>query len=171
MPTPFPLCLGLGARRLTWAIALSAALSLLGCSDGTGPGVNYTLAKARWEQREPPRYRYTLHRSCFCLDAVSMPVIIEVEDGAVISRRYEWTNAEVTTEYFDDFPTVDGLFDILAEAIEADPYLLHARFHRTYGYPMRIDLDYDRQMVDDEVTYTVRDFTVLAASDAASSRH
>ena len=171
MPRDFPPDLRPLARRGARAIFLSAALSLLGCSDGTGPGATFTLSKMRWEQREPPLYRYTLQRSCYCMDEVTMPVIIAVENGVVISRRYEWSNAEVASRFIDAFPAIDGLFDIIEDAIEADAYHLRVRYDRTYGYPTLIDLNYDKEMVDDEVTYTIRDFTLLSDPGAASSRH
>lgn len=58
-------------------------------------------------------------------------------------------------EYRSGFLTISQLFDFIRDAIARDAYRFEAEFDPRLGYPVRVSVDFDREMVDEEVVYTV----------------
>jgi hypothetical protein len=142
--------------RATIALAL---LLLGGCSDSTGPDAG-TSARQRWARNRPAHYSFTLARGCFCLDEVVRPVVVEVRDGAVLSRTYAATGEAVDARWVASFPSIDGLLAELDDAAKhADR--MQATYDREYGYPQHAYIDYAARVADDEMEFTVSNFHPL----------
>jgi hypothetical protein len=144
------------SSRIASCIAMVAAS---GCQSATGPSLEATVARERWEERRPATYQYTVSRSCECLQEMSGPVVVFV-DGGTVTRRYVATNAVVSSTYAELFPTIDGLFDIIEDARRRDAASLLVDYDPTYGFPTRVAIDYHPQHVDDEITYRASDFVI-----------
>ncbi|KAF7786145.1 hypothetical protein PRUB_a0619 [Pseudoalteromonas rubra] len=55
--------------------------------------------------------------------------------------------------------TIEGRFDLAKEAIlNADA--LRIEYHPLYGFPVNIEVDWDDQVVDDECSYSIKEFKV-----------
>ena len=143
--------------RITLGVALIAATA---CQNGTGPKWGASAAQARWNERRPVSYRYTVSRSCECAPESLGPVIVTVTNGAVQSRRYSSTGADVPQTYAESFPTIDELFEIIDEARRDRVAHLDVDYDPTWGFPTRISIDRDAGTVDDEILYTVSAFTL-----------
>jgi hypothetical protein len=63
--------------------------------------------------------------------------------------------APAFAEYVRD---IEGLFDLIREAIERKAHKVDVSYDRVYGYPTSIDLDYLFNAVDDELQVTVSGF-------------
>jgi hypothetical protein len=144
--------------RIASCIALIAASA---CQSGTGPGLEASIARERWEERRPAAYQYTVRRSCECLPEMTGPVIVIV-DGGTVTRRYVANNAVVSSTFAALFPTIDELFDIIEDARRQDAASLVVDFDPTYGFPTRVSIDYHREMADDEIVYRASDFVIPA---------
>ena len=70
-------------------------------------------------------------------------------DGVTMQENIEWVR-KLT-------PTIDGLFEIIQHAIDSDAAILSVEYDSTYGYPIDIQIDYDKQTIDDEVHYFASD--------------
>jgi len=66
------------------------------------------------------------------------------------------TSAPVFAVLFD----IEGLFGIIEDAHSRNAASLNATYEQTRGYPIGISIDYIAMAVDDEITYTIRDFHV-----------
>lgn len=147
----------MAGARVSLSVAGLIGVLGLGC-DLTSPSGQLNSARGRWEDRGPAAYRITLFRSCECLAEMTGPVVIEVRDGQVDTRTYTFNGETPGPTYDDIFVGVEGLFDLIADAISQDAARVEVTYHPILGYPERIAIDYHARYVDDEVTYTLTDF-------------
>lgn len=140
--------------RLSWLLAALAA-----CGEATDPRVEIdglAAARARWGERGPSDYTFTLTRSCFCLPEWTGPVTVLVK-GTVASRAYTETGEPVPAHLWEAFPDIPGLFHVVEQASAAGADLLEIVYDRELGYPRRIGIDYSFGWADDEVGYLISD--------------
>jgi len=123
------------------------------CNNPMAPERELTVARHRWGERQPPSYSLTVRRSCECLPEMIGPVVVVVRDGQVESRHYVSSGEPVPSTYADVFPTVDGLFARIEDALRQGAAKLEVDYDPTLGYPLRIAIDYNATAADDEVTY------------------
>jgi hypothetical protein len=115
-------------------------------SDLLDLSANYRL----WQRQHTTTYDYVLERYCFCAFFGAYAVSVRA-DTVYAAIRLE-DDEPVTQEALQYFPTINGLFDVVAEAIEkADR--LDVEYDPTRGYPTRIDIDYLKNAIDDEIVY------------------
>jgi Family of unknown function (DUF6174) len=123
----------------------------------TGPGSTAELtdiveARARWEQWGLDDYDIDLTRSCFCIGAGEMTVLVRDDTvAAVLQEDNLWSSDQSWWQYI---PTVDGLFDLAEEALD-DAASADVTFSQSHGYPVEISIDWIREAVDDEISYSV----------------
>lgn len=135
-----------------------AAVSLA-CGDSTSPEEgDLRAARRRWETAGRLSYSFTLSRSCECTPEMAGPVRVTVQDGAVVSRVYVSGGGPVPPVLESAFPSIDGLFELIEEALRQNAYSLDVRYDATLGYPTIISVDYDRQIADDEFVHIVSDY-------------
>ncbi len=139
------------------ATTLLVLLTLLGpaCAD-MGPTQDrfhdeIALHRARWEAHRPSSYVYEMQRICFCAEGAQGPVRIRVQGTQIVERTYTSSGAPVASEFQSLFPSVDGLFDMLDEAVDRDPYEFTVRWHDEIGVPLEFYVDYDARVFDDEL--------------------
>jgi hypothetical protein len=144
----------------TLLLALTVA-----CSDATGPSNPAdALAEARstWLRSGIADYQYTITRGCECTPESVGPVVIEVRNHQVQTRRY-LTGTTVDPQFADLFATVPELFELINDAIQEPAAGLAVRYNAQYGYPETIQIDWVAGFADDEVSYHITDFTLLDA--------
>ena len=140
------------------ALAAVAIVMLVACGDSTSPDDELSAARRRWAAQAPPAYEVVLFRSCECLQEGSGPVLVRVRNGTVEARQYVSTGNAVSSTYESVFPNVEGLFEIVADALRRDADRLEVRYDPVLSYPTRIVVDYDRIVADDEFTLTATAF-------------
>lgn len=131
-------------RSVSSALTIVAAvvtLSAAACNNGsTAPIVNLPAARARWSRVGPAAYSYTISRSCECLRETTGPVVVTVRNGVVESRQYTLSGEPVPPQYAEVFPSVEGLFALIDDAIRNGTTPLSVRYDPALGYPTRIAL-------------------------------
>jgi len=147
------------ARRIAAVVALGL-LSLTGCGDAVAPEVALDRARQQWRNTAPDAYRLTIQRTCFC-GLVQGPVEVIVRDRVVQSRRDLATGLPLDARIADAYPTVDGLFELIDDAITRGADQVELTFDPMRGYPRRISLDYRTDVADDELIVTVETFGQL----------
>ncbi|HKG92376.1 MAG TPA: DUF6174 domain-containing protein [Gemmatimonadaceae bacterium] len=156
---------------------VAAAASSCSSSAGTGPGgpelaarlgarVELAAARSRWAAKAPARYRYVFSRSCECLTEATQAARIEVERSVgnpevITSLTYASGGSAVENRYRALFPSVDGLFDLVQDALDRRAAGLVVSYDPQLGYPRSISIDYDAVMVDDEVVLHASDLEVV----------
>jgi hypothetical protein len=142
-------------RRMITALCL---MTVGGCFETTAPDHGIGAARTRWAANGTPSYDITVSRSCECTAEMAAPVIVSVRNGSVQSRTYVASGAAVSPTFADLFPTVEGLFSIIDDAIEQRAAMLSVRYDPTYGYPVSISIDFNAVGADDEIVYTITNF-------------
>src|SRR5688572_13640732 len=96
-------------------ILLIAALALAACAslNASADQSELSLNQQKWQDANISHYRYNLAISCFCVFTQDMPLIIEVQDGEVVSMEYSTGNAidPNSLEYFQRFSTIDRILN------------------------------------------------------------
>lgn len=147
--------------RLRLAALLAAALPLAASACelnpfGSDARDELSDARLRWERAGIDDYQYTVSRHCFC--GFVGPMLITVQDGAVVSRVFTETGQPVPANVHARIGTIDDLFDLLHDALDEDPAEFHATYDRQLGYPVSASIDYSVNIADEEDGFGVSEF-------------
>jgi hypothetical protein len=140
--------------------ALLAALAA-GCSD-QGPHVGalereIAANRALWEANGPSSYVYDVERLCFCGVEALGPVRVVVENGVAVGRTYVATGEVVPASFADLFPSVDGLFEVLTDAVQRGAADVRVTWGSGNGLPLDFFIDYSVNIADEEQGYRIVD--------------
>lgn len=118
--------------------------------------------KATWEAAGIDDYVYSYQRVCECHPDIPADTIVTVRDGKVVAVRY------AREDYIEDvalapdrvrwFRTIDDLFT-LVETAQSRTALVRVEFGSPQGYPTAIYIDYDADLVGDELDLKITSFT------------
>lgn len=156
-------------RRRTAATIVATGLALLalgGCGllgSGRNEEVQRELNRNRrqWEAQGLEDYRYVARRGCFCPSEVVAPVVVEVRGGEVVARTYQESGEPVESTYAGLWPSLDGVFDIVQDAIDREAAQITVEYHSDLGYPQSIAIDYQENAVDEELAFTAGELDAL----------
>lgn len=109
----------------------------------------------RWQEQQPTNYEYVLQRVCECEPSESGPLRITVREGQIRSAVNAQTD-EVVAVDAEQVKSIEDLFVLLEEALPI-AYRVTAEYDATLGYPTSIFIDFQRDMVDEEMSFTVRE--------------
>ena len=138
------------------------AAVLTACASVGAASSYFDIARDKWQDAGISHYRFNVAISCFCIFTQDMPLIIEVQDGEVVSMEYASGNEldANSLELFNRYATVDRIFAELEKAhAEADSVTVE--YDETYGFPTQVTIDFDQQAADEEIYLTISDFEAL----------
>jgi hypothetical protein len=143
-------------------VALGALLLSGGCELVTGPSEPGRLeeARLRWNRVGPRDYAFEFTPNCFCALG-GQRIRVTVDDGAVIRARMLNTDSPVAAHLFATIPTIPELFDIIENAFSRNAHRVEASYDGSYGYPVNVAIDYDKDAIDEEYGFTIAGFTSL----------
>jgi hypothetical protein len=136
---------------------LLLGLFAVACDDGTTGYDDLLQNRALWESRNINNYEFEFEWSCFCLVERTMPVRITVENNRITRVASAEENRDLERRRYDDYRTIDGLFDFLADAYRRAEDV-RVEYHPIEGYPTSVYVDYQRIVADEELGFTVSDF-------------
>lgn len=145
---------GVGAALFVATVLVSASA----CGDlgpGEGQLAELELQQAKWRQLRPASYRYGVERLCFCGEDARGPVHVTVDGANVTARTYINSGDPVPAQFVDLFPSVDGLFDLLREALESDAHRVDVTYDPISGVPIDFFIDYQQMTADEELGFSV----------------
>jgi Family of unknown function (DUF6174) len=121
-------------------------------------------ARARWRQAGLTSYEYGYHKFCECHRDSPPETVVSVRDGKVINVRHRpvgFTNEVPAAEKnFQYYWTIDGLFELVAAALERHVQV-RTEYDATLGYPSKIYIDYDADLIGDELDVRLTSVTPL----------
>lgn len=142
------------------------ALALAACSAVAGAAGNQSEIdqnKEKWLDANISHYRYHVTLSCFCAFNEDMPLIIEVQDGEVVSMELQ-SGKEIDPnllELFNKYATIDRIFAELEADLNGAADKVTIEYDATYGFPTKADIDFIENAIDDELYLTVSNFEAL----------
>jgi hypothetical protein len=153
-------------RRVLVPLLAGALLALpSGCGSGggtiPGPPTNVQAARRLWTSRKPASYRYQLRLFMFAPPPVTTPVIVEVRNGVPVSVTPVTPGQSIDAATFSRYDTIEELLAVVEDAAARPADELNATFDSQSGYPKDVQIDYSRQMADEEIGFRVTDFEVL----------
>lgn len=119
-------------------------------TDGSA-AAKLATAESAWAAAGISNYAFRISASCFC--PFRVPALVTVRDG----------ESTVSDPYWFGPRSVPELFEFIDEAIKGDSAQLTTAYREDDGVPLIISVDRRRMMVDEEISYQVRDFTDLDA--------
>ena len=81
-----------------------------------------------WQNAALTNYGFALEQLCFCGETARGPVRLQVVGGVATSRTYVSSGEAVPAVFEESFPTVEGLFDILRDAIDRDAFRIDVTY-------------------------------------------
>lgn len=151
-----------GSRKPGRLLAIGIAAlcgPLAACSDPLGPEMaRLERARLAWEAARLEDYRFEYRTFCFCLN---LQGLVEVRAGQVVGVTDLETGQPVTDESLDRYPTVDELFDTLAEWIGREPDEMEVTYHLRLGYPLTAAFDFDFAVADEEQAFQVSELAEI----------
>jgi len=121
-------------------------------------------ARARWQTAALGAYEYGYHKYCECHRESPPETIVSVRDGKVVRVRHRPAGSEVEVpaadKNFDYYWTVDGLFRLIASALERGVEV-RAMYDGAQGFPREVYIDYDADFIGDELDLRLTAVTPL----------
>lgn len=143
--------------RLGGGLLLLCAFLVVGGCGVQEPGIGVLREidrnRDRWEAQGVDSYRYAVERICFC--GLDGPVRVTVVDGEATERRYVTSGDPVPEPQGELYPTVDGLFAILFEAVQRGAFEIDVTYDPDTGIPLDIFIDYEQNTADEELGFCV----------------
>lgn len=138
--------------------ALAAGCALLGSDRWDSPRAELDEARARWAESDVADYDLTIARLCFCPEDVRGPARVRVRNHTVVDRTYAGSGEPVDPQWVSYFPTVEGLFEFIEDAIDRDAHRLEVEYDPERGYPTRAWADYLENVADEELGFEATEF-------------
>jgi hypothetical protein len=127
----------------------------------TGARIGAWYHQREWTAKQLNNYRYIARISCFCGEEVTEPILVEVHNGALASIIYINGKSPVTITSFNELRTIEDVFDIIRNATQEGADHISVTYDATYGFPSEIHIDYRFNTIDDEISYSIKQFEVL----------
>ena len=115
-------------------------------------------ARAQWRALGPDSYVMRLQRSCFCFGDFLGPFLVTVENGVVVDVRFApgGPTGTPSPDIVNGIPTVEGLFDIIQEALDSRAEFVSVTYDSKTGAPLDFYIDRSRLIADEEIGYTIQ---------------
>jgi hypothetical protein len=110
-------------------------------------------ARALWDTAQSGTYSFTFTRDCFCPEEYRGPFALDIVDGVRTEVRFK--GEPFFGRALEEFETVEDIFDEVVRAIEAGAAAVEAKFDPELGYPVTVWIDWELQMADEEMGYTI----------------
>ena len=111
-------------------------------------------AKRLWRSSGLASYEYGYRKYCACHPDKPPETVVTVRGGSVVGVRHRPVgyDREVPAEArnLQYYWTVDGLFDLLAAALERGAEVRVA-YDASRGFPTELHIDYDKNAIGDEL--------------------
>ncbi len=138
--------------------------SVLACTDEDptpvpkGAQVLLDRHRAAWKESGIFGYAYEYIVLCECPDSREEPIRVGVDSGKTKYVAYAESRETPLTIVPLRLHSIEGLFEIIQDAITDDMDHIAVSYDKEKGYPTKIEIDYRSNAIDDEYTLIVTDF-------------
>lgn len=117
--------------------------------------------REQWTSQGTDSYQVRFQRSCFCGPDFRRAALLVVRGGEIASAAYADDGTAVEPEFFSRYETIEGLFDLIQEAIEKGAARIDVSYDEKYGYPTDLYIDWHEGMADEEQGFAMGELVVL----------
>ena len=125
---------------------------------------NLDAARARWKSAAIASYEYGYNKYCDCHRESPPETVVTVRGDTVTGVRHRPVGTTVEVPAADKnlqyYWTVDGLFELIAAA-QARGVQVRAAYDAELGFPREIYIDYDANLIGDELDLRMTSVTRL----------
>lgn len=148
-----------GRLALVLVSLAAAACGVTGPSGRhAGEQARLDQARARWRAQSIVDYTYVFSRGCFCVQEYREPVTITVRGRTIESVV---SVAAGVPRDPAQYPTIEGLFDLVQNAIDEDAATITTEYDPARGYLTSAYFDISERVADEELSVEVRSLTPL----------
>lgn len=133
--------------------------ALAACDDVSEEHVIHYQQK--WQSSDWDNYRFVVQRKCFCYVDYTREMIVQVNNGKVVSAKYTDTQELVDEEILSDVHTINEWFDVIHQAHARQADQLKVYFNEKVGNPSKIMIDLRNNRTDDEQAVVISDIEPL----------
>jgi hypothetical protein len=148
--------------RIMWKYFILFAMStILFCTNSNKISYQNELNgnKSKWESNNIYNYQFELKEMCNCI--MNGTYLIVVKNNIVDTIIPDTTiYPEINRNQYSLVPTVDSLFKYIQIAIDDNADKLSVNYNKEYGYPEKIEIDMNRNAVDDEEYIEIQKFII-----------
>ena len=150
--------------RIAVFVLLTAVLS--GCTlfGANSRQSDVNRAQQTWNNAAPSDYEFDLAIGCFCaywpgpatvvVRADTVNALLDAATGEVLQDNFG--DGLLLDRLGDSVPTIDGLFEIIKDALREGADDVEADYDPTYGYPTNISIDYlEHALINDFSSFIV----------------
>ncbi len=120
--------------------------------------------RSRWRAAGIDDYEYGDHRFCECYRRAPPETIVTVRQGKVVRvhHRHADSSREVPAREgsLQWYWTIDDLFALIEFATDREAQI-RVRYDENLGYPVQVYVDYDSELVGDEIDVRLTRFQPL----------
>ncbi|MFN8580519.1 MAG: DUF6174 domain-containing protein [Gemmatimonadaceae bacterium] len=149
-----------------WSVRIASVLPLVGMLSMSGCGIVEPLHDEsselsynweRWITRGYSSYDFIVEHDCYCVMG-GVPVEVSVRDGHVVDVVEADTGRPLPTNLAVLYRDIDGLFQVIDDAIARRAHSIDARYDGTYGFPTNVYIDYSYNTADEEFGFRIQAF-------------
>tara|TARA_R110002073_G_scaffold14998_1_gene60129 strand:- start:53022 stop:53477 length:456 start_codon:yes stop_codon:yes gene_type:complete len=138
---------------------------LISCSsddDLSKENTEFVKAIEKWQSFGYENYMITERISCYCYGVLVKDVF--VQNG--VKEKVEFDESmlpegQTYEDVFNHSKTIEDAFLFIDNLLKQNPDGLTIEYDAEYGFPTVISIDYNFNMVDDEVAYLYNNFVIL----------
>ena len=112
--------------------------------------------RKKWDSEMASNYQFSFQWSCFCIIDFVAQVNITVRDNRIHSAAFVEGDVPIPLNVaVERYQSMDGLFDLLQSAIDANAHTISAKYHPELGYPTQVWIDYEQRTADEERGFSI----------------
>jgi hypothetical protein len=124
-------------------------------------------ARARWDTAALQDYQVEVRLGCFCEGAVPFFTRITVQGGQVVAAEPLGSSPGIENIPLSAWPTVPEVFGWVEGAADQSSYeRIEVRFDSELGYPQRVELECQRDLLDCGAVYELQNLVAGSAAGA-----
>ena len=119
----------------------------------------YTRAKLQWQRAAIHDYQFNFEQTCFCARENSGAMRVTVRNDGVHHATWLNNGQPVSARMLEQVPSIATIFQQIDAGYAKPADAITLTLNRTDGYPERVFIDYYKMMADEELQYTLSDFS------------
>ena len=153
------------------SVMRAATLVLAFVATAAARGQNLEIEKAlvtaegMWAAKRPAAYEFTIQVSCFC-PLPKPPPTFSVRNGVatLLTKPDDPRLSNSSYSFYARFNTMEKLFTTLRDHLRQQPTSMVVRYDPQLGYPVSAEIDVNKMVFDDELSFRVSNFKPVVGS-------